>query len=653
MTQVHDSPRHRLCPPAPPATVLAGILAAALLIALIAPVAFVWQVRSVRPSLFATGTPPVTDRPIQVEMDGYVTSRACAACHPHHYATWHASYHRTMTQVATPASVVGRFDGKWVEAYGVMLRPRRRGDEFFIDLAASSRDAAAPEWKLVMTTGLHHMQVYWYSSGRGRNVAMAPIVWLRDAQRWVPEPSSFLRPPTRKLQSGDPRWSYVCQECHATGQQPRLSADPKEGVVDTVVAELGIACEACHGPGARHVEIHRNPLRRYVRHLSDDGADPSIVNPARLTTERSSQVCGQCHAISFPRTPEEQERAWTSGRTYRPDDDLMETRWIVDGRDRSSPRPQNVLASDPHFYEDRYWSDGMVRVSGREYQGLLDSPCYADAITDERRLSCMSCHQLHPDPDDPRALSEWADDQLRPGAAGDEACLQCHEAFRANPTRHTRHAVASSGSRCQNCHMPHTTYGLLKAIRSHTIDSPGVQAELATGRPNACNACHLDRTLRWTARHLREGYDIPEPELTEEQATFAAGILWLSRGDAGQRALAAWAAGWPAAQEASGTDWMAPFVAPLLADPYDAVRYIAERSLRGLPGLEDLDYDFLGAPADRHQAVQEARIRWERIPRETGQPREALLLDDAGRLDLFIWKSLRDGRDDSRVYLQE
>src|SRR5438046_6164337 len=48
-------------------------------------------------------------------------------------------------------------------------------------------------------------------------------------------------------------------------------------------------------------------------------------------------------------------------------------------------------------------------------------------------------------------------------------------------------------------------------------------------------------------------------ELTgEEQATSAA-LLWLLRGDAGQRALIAWSMGWEPAKLASGQAWLPPF----------------------------------------------------------------------------------------------
>ena len=38
-----------------------------------------------------------------------------------------------------------------------------------------------------------------------------------------------------------------------------------------------------------------------------------------------------------------------------------------------------------------------------------------------------------------------------------------------------------------------------ESIRSHQVSSPSVAESLPpVGRPNACNLCHLDRTLAWT-----------------------------------------------------------------------------------------------------------------------------------------------------------
>src|SRR5471032_1915100 len=61
----------------------------------------------------------ITDRPVQVAEDGYATSESCRPCHPSQYDSWRESYHRTMTQVATPDAVVADFDGVQVnEAHG-------------------------------------------------------------------------------------------------------------------------------------------------------------------------------------------------------------------------------------------------------------------------------------------------------------------------------------------------------------------------------------------------------------------------------------------------------------------------------------------------------------------------------------------------------
>ena len=78
--------------------------------------------------------------------------------------------------------------------------------------------------------------------------------------------------------------------------------------------------------------------------------------------------------------------------------------------------------------------------------------------------------------------------------------------------------------------MPHTTYGLLKAIRSHQITSPDVRTGVSTGRPDSCSLCHLDKTLEGTAEYLEAWYGTPRPELTGDENSVAASLLWLLAG---------------------------------------------------------------------------------------------------------------------------
>ena len=290
--------------------------------------------------------------------------------------------------------------------------------------------------------------------------------------------------------------------------------------------------------------------------------------------------------------------------------------------------------------EQRFWPDGAIRASGREYNGLIESGCYQRG-----ELSCLSCHAMHDS--NPKA-------QLRAGMEGDGACLSCHQAYQARLQSHTHHAPDSVGSRCANCHMPYTTHGLLRAMRSHRIDSPSVQVSAATGRPNACNLCHLDKSLAWAAERLTAWYEQPEVEMTTDAASTSAALLWLLRGDAVQRAIAAWHLGWESAHDASGREWQAPFLAELLTDPYAAVRYNAHRALRQLPGFADFSYDYVGPQAAREQAREQARRRWEQRPSPPpGQTGRRLLTTPEGRIQRDRLTHLLGLRNDYPIRIAE
>ena len=217
---------------------------------------------------------------------------------------------------------------------------------------------------------------------------------------------------------------------------------------------------------------------------------------------------------------------------------------------------------------------------------------------------------------------------------------------------HTHHEPDSPGSDCYNCHMPNTAYGLHKATRNHLIDSPDASTSVGPGRPNACNLCHLDRTLAWTAEHLEAWYGTPQPELGARDREVAAGVRWVLSGDAGQRAIAAWHMGWEPAQRASGTDWTPAYLAHLFVDRYAAVRSVAYRALEQVPGYEDVSYDFVAPPSEREESLHRVLARWSRRPGPHAR-RDALLLDARGQLELPAVRELIRERDDRPLYLAE
>ncbi len=585
--------------------------------------------------------------PQKVENGGFVGSEACRSCHPDQYSSWYASFHRTMTQPATPDTVLGSFDQVRLEDRGEVYNLERRGDEFWVEMkalwqmeTAEGRDLSRlphlprVQQRVFMTTGSHHLQTYWIQVPEFNGMFFQlPWFFHIAEQRWIPGADSFLKPPAT-IPERTIMWNEACLDCHTVGGQPQIRVS--EGTMFSRVAELGIACESCHGPGGEHVRVNRLPLRRYRYHFGDQ-ADPTIINPSRLEPSRASDVCGQCHSFSGTYDP----GSWSlQGRAYRAGQELEETLHIVGYSEGwTDPLLQDWLREEPDVLSGHFWKDGTIRVAGREFNGLLESECFKQGD-----LSCLSCHSMHES--DPS-------DQLAQQMEGDPACLQCHTDYAERISEHTHHAPDSTGSSCYNCHMPNTTFGLFTAMRSHRIDNPSVANSLKTGRPNACNLCHLDQSLEWTATHLSQWYGQPAVEMSQSDQEISAGLSWLLRGDAVQRAVLASSMGWGPALEASGNSWQAPLLAQLLVDPYSAVRYVAHQSLRRLPGYESFEFDFIDSPEDRRKRKQAATDLWmgQEVAPESRRPE--LLISPSGSLQLDRLLELLSQRDDRKVRIIE
>ena len=595
--------------------------------------------------------PETSDRPMAIPSQGYISSENCRSCHPHQYSTWHRSYHRTMTTVASPETTKGDFDNATVEVDGSVFRMTRKDDEFWMEMDDPDHPTSAAEKppridrQIRMITGSHHLQFYWTTTGRTRELVMLPMVYNLGDKTWVPFGATLLRPPDEPDAHVPGLWNKVCIQCHTTFAQPKVMG---ESEMYSEVSEFGISCEACHGPAENHVEVNQDMMTRYRRRLAGE-KDDSVVEPTQLASKVDSQVCGQCHSVNRAGRRSVWDEYLRNGFAYRPGGEVEPERMFP--RLSYTNIINEILKTDPYYVIDNFWPDGMVRVAGREYNGLIESPCYQHD-DDAKRLSCFSCHEMHPDDTDPRSLDEWANDQLKPDAGGDQACLQCHQDYAKDISAHTRHAPNSSGSRCYNCHMPHTTYGLLKGIRSHQVSSPSAQESVEVGRPNACNLCHLDQTLEWTGAKLEEWHQIDKPQLKPEQKEVAASVLWLTQGDAAQRALTAWHMGWKPALEASGADWVAPHLARQLDDPYNAVRYISARSLKGLPGYEDWNYNYVGPVEKRREAASVALDRWSGSFRENVE-KKRLLIGSDGKFDEASYSRLLQYRDNTPINMAE
>jgi len=522
-----------------------------------------WQSRSLGADLA---------RPTSTRGSEYVGSSACRRCHQDNHDSWGRTFHRTMTQEASARSVVGDFaEARFV--YGGITATMSNDDgRYWMRFSRHPDGPPDPDaWsaEVVRTVGSHRYQQY--LARAGDTWSRLPVAWDIEAGRWMHMNGGFLTPDPPGLGAEAPidradydrhvtRWNDNCVFCHNVDAAPGKHA----AGFDTRVSELGIACEACHGPGSEHIALNTNPVRRYALHLSGE-ADPTIASPDRMTPERSSQICGQCHGQRLTKNIAE---VLQHGDAYLPGEDLSKF---------SKPLARDTtLNSVPGTFAPRFWPDGTARLTAYEYQGLLQSACAMDG-----ELSCGSCHTMHGG--DPRG-------QLRTGPQDDAMCTDCHaELAGADAQRaHSHHAPDGAGGRCVSCHMPRVVYGIVRAHRSHRIDSPRPDLAPKDSRPDACTLCHLDRTRGWAATETKRLWPASAgaasaAAVAEFAETDVPEVMrLLLAGDPVEHAIAADALGHSLDARTAAPQRVGLLLDTMADDPYPAVRTIASRSLARL-----------------------------------------------------------------------
>jgi predicted CXXCH cytochrome family protein len=590
-----------------------------------------------------------------------VPAETCLKCHESHYQSWYRTYHRTMTREATPENVKGDFNNATLSYHGVTSRMSRDGDAFFMetadpvwlarnvkpdaDLSAVAR-APLRKFQVDRLVGSHWFQECLSRDEAGRYWRL-PLSYHIVEKRWVHTNGAFLAPDTIDFWSKSTVWNESCLFCHNTrpskwpvpGRRPDTPAGYR-----TEVAELGISCEACHGPGAEHVRVNQNPARRFALQHSGQG-DPTIANPRRLSVERSDQVCGHCHGAIVPRpeawNPVSMTDPYIAGqdllRSYfwfwsEAQQELLSKGRLDEARQKPKPAPD----------DGRFWGDGTPLTTALEYNGMALSACYESG---HGRLSCLSCHSAHPQ--EPNFL-------LKPRMDTNEGCYQCHESYRQRLTEHTHHAADSPGSLCYNCHMPYVVYSLLTPHRSHRIEMLRIQDSLGTGKPHACNLCHLDKSLDWTQESLAKWYGHAALPLPDEDQKYAASLVHLARDDARTRVIVAGAFSWKPAQQASGRDWPGPFLVRFAQhDRYPAVRYLLHRGLRSLYGEDAQPYNYLGLPAERVAQTQALRQHLDSACRPAPDRYPYLPLTPSGGVAEQTLEELLRRRHDPDIFIHE
>ena len=569
--------------------------------------------------------------PFDPQRAAFAGSGACAECHSRRQQSWYATYHRTMTQEAGPSSVQGRFDGRSLDYYGMRVRPVRENGGYFFDYYDLESGQRLNRISVDRTVGSNRYQQYLTFIPQDGSYVRLHYLWHNQDQRWVHMNAAFLGPDGRDFDQHVAVWNQNCIFCHNTGPRPGMTnyGELKEraargeavdvsrdGRYESNVAELGISCESCHGPGAEHAERARGFWAGIVMRLMP-GRDPSIVNPVRLDAERGTDICAQCHAQRMPLDSDSLRQWMETGPSFRAGLNLLDH---VAPVFRHSRAP---IDGQEEMFKNRFWRDGTPRLTAYEYQGLSQSQCYQEAA-----LSCMDCHSMHAG--DPAG-------QITERNRTNAACQRCHQDLRSEDAlaEHSRHPPESSGSLCYNCHMPQVNYGVMAIHRSHRIEVPDARRDALAGRPNACLNCHLDQGVDWADRELAQwsgpslGVPIARADGNSDQRSELSTVL---AGDPVQKAVIAWRAGQnDGAQRGLDRAWMLPYLLVAMDDIYPAVRRFSWQAALAIlddwPNrqVEDLHFelqafDFIANPSERRATLQRVHAAWDKLQKSDWPP---------------------------------
>ena len=430
-----------------PVLVLTGYL---VLINVLVAVFFLMGLGKCKPA--AAKINPRSSEPKPFDAAACAGSASCRDCHPQAFAEWQTSHHGQAERLRNADLDRAAFDPPHAFKHGtqktdVRIAPNGRYEIVTMSLQGQ-RDIFSPDHVI----GVDPLRQFLVAAPGGR-YQVTEVAYDPRSNEW------FNVYGQEDRQAGEwghwtgrgMNWNMMCAFCHNTGLQKNYRADSDAYV--TTMTEMGVGCEACHGPMADHVRWQR-PRPQPAR------GDPTVPH---LSKDQMRDTCGACHARRAELTS-----------TFRVGDDFSDHYALT--------IPDET---------DLYYPDGQIRDEDYEYAAFLGSRMNYSGVR------CGDCHSPH-----------TSKNIL---ANKDFLCLKCHAgpiapAPKIGPAPHSFHKPGTPGDHCVDCHMPQTIYMNRHWRRDHgfTIPDPLLTKEL--GIPNACTSCHADKPVDWAIAAVEKWY---------------------------------------------------------------------------------------------------------------------------------------------------
>ncbi len=395
----------------------------------------------------------------------YVGTDTCIDCHQGEYDDWTGSHHDLAWTEPSPETILGDFDDATFDHRGVTSRFTREGDQYFIE--SDGPDGAMTRWPVAGVIGIEPLQQYFVETEPGRQQSF-DIPWDTVKNEW------FHMYPDQHLPASDAfhwtgpykTWNNRCAECHATDYQRNY--DPTTRSYSSTMSEIGVGCEACHGPGEAHLAWAEDETRPETWPWTDLTDTGFTIDYRPGDTETEIQQCAACHSRRGP---------------------------LLEG----SPLPGTPFHDAYRLSTLRdplYHPDGQILDEVYVYGSFLQSKMYDKGVT------CSNCHDVH---------------TAGHIAEGNGICTTCHSPAE-NPEfptlrlaeydtpDHHFHEDGTDGAQCVSCHMIERVYMGVDGRHDHSFRVPRPDLTIATGAPNACTDCHASEGPYWADDALKERF---------------------------------------------------------------------------------------------------------------------------------------------------
>ncbi|MEN7548748.1 HEAT repeat domain-containing protein [Rapidithrix thailandica] len=493
-----------------------------------------------------------------IEDPQYVGNLSCKSCHEQEYMDWQNSHHDLAMQEANEQTVLGDFNNATFENQGVKTTFIQKEGKYYVN--TEGPEGKNETYEVVYTFGVTPLQQYLVAFPDGRYQCLRQA-WDVEKKQWFD-----LYPDTKVSHKewlhwsrGGLNWNSMCADCHSTNLHKSFDSQKEE--YETQWSAMNVSCEACHGPGKKHVEA--------VGAGEYDAAHAHLYLTKNISSQEQVDQCARCHS-----------RRGQITTHFEHSESFM---------DQYIP---SILTPD------LYYPDGQIEQEDYVYGSFLQSKMY------HNNVRCTDCHNPH---------------TLQLKALGNNLCMQCHEPKKYNTEKHHFHAKDTEASQCVNCHMTGKVYMGNDFRRDHSFRVPRPDQSVKFGTPNACNQCHTDKDARWAANQVEQWYgkhraphfsdvlteasEDPEKVLQalkklvanpQQPAIARATATWYLQQVPDTEALQGIAGALSdnapivryTATDALGAlpvEERLPLLAPLLKDPVRAVRIAAVRSLGDVP----------------------------------------------------------------------